>query len=197
MELEDTGQFRGILQSDSPSEIKLIDFQEIDTSKKNAIKEGYFLGAETRIESLRIWVNIPNFHPDNLAKVPEILPDDYESVKVQKLMEVWDAYPLLAIELLERESDTEPWLAVAEIKLQNRGFAYYIDGLVPHLASDEVLLVSERYQLGARLKDMGDGLFGSGDSALLRGSWSQRLTGTPNTQGIVNLVEVIPPSPDV
>lgn len=190
MELEDTGQFRKkIVAASSTAIVKIVDFAEIDNSKKEALKKGYYIGAETKIESLRLWVNIPNFHPDNLAKVPEILEDDYESVKAAKLLKAWSDFPLLAIELLERNSNSESWVTVAEIKMQNRGFAYYVDGLVPHLTSDEVLLVGDDCQLGARLKEMGSGLLTGADSILIRGSWSQRLTGTPNTLGIVNLVQ--------
>ncbi|NER36615.1 MAG: hypothetical protein F6J93_21960 [Oscillatoria sp. SIO1A7] len=187
--LEDTGQFRASLSGASTQPVKIIDFRQIDNSKKEALQKGYFVGTETRIESLRLWINIFNFHKDNIAKPPEILDDDFESVKAQKVLESWEAYPLLAVELLERDSDSQAWEVVGEIKIQNRKFSYYVDGLVPHLTSDEVLLVGSDYQLGARLKDMGHGLLSGSDSISIRGSWSQKLTGTPSTQGIVDLVQ--------
>ena len=188
MELEDTGSFRAKLTA-SQSEVTLIDFQQIDTSKKEALKKGYFIGTDTRIESLSIWVSMLGFHDKNQAEVPNFREIDTENEKAKELLRIWNAYPRLEIELLERENTNQVWESVAEIKVQNRGFSYYINGLQPYLTADEVLVVGESYQLGARVKEVEPhgGLTGS-DYILIRGSWSQKLTGSPSTLGVIDLV---------
>ena len=160
---------RRITSSDSNNIVTVLDLAVIN-SEYQAFDQDYIVKFQTALEDLKCTVGLFSLAP---APFPETNALMSEAAKNAEVAKVQTEGQKIALGLYTAK-DNGPWTYKARIILQNQGGdENHVPLLVPHLSTNETLLVGGNFKLGVKVEPIWNQPLKAQDYIVVSGTYKQ------------------------